>query len=228
MGRTGARRTPEAGRGGSSRGGVGAGKLALPSETNGDAARMGELTIGDREPGPTSAPTPRDFANKEFAPPKGTPAAVPAAGTPNAPPVASALPSPASAVLPTRARAMRNLLSAPLGAAFSAPEAPPKLITPDESAPSAGFRRTVGARMVGVGRRGGGAALDEPDVPNSGAGASVLCQMGQRGTSLHALSLPPSAPYLPSHTHITSLHVHNTSTRTALPSLSASFAPYLE
>ena len=96
IGRTGARLTPDAGRAESSRGGVGTAKAAPPSGTIGDAARIGEavLTTGDRAPAPPPLSAPRDFASKEFAPPKGTPPPAPAAGTPNAPPVASALPSP--------------------------------------------------------------------------------------------------------------------------------------
>jgi hypothetical protein len=123
--------------------------------------------MGDLAPGPPRGP--RALASNEFAPPKGAPApTVPpaGAGTPKVPPVASALTSPAKALLPVRARAMRNLLSAPEGAAFSAPLAMPA------SAPSAGLLLTVGARIVGVGRRGGGAAA-EPDVPNSGASAEA-------------------------------------------------------
>jgi hypothetical protein len=148
-GRIGALLAAEPGREASSRGGVGTAKLAPPPSPaiRGEAARSGDPSSGElRLPVTLAAMPGRDLASRELAPPNVALAPTAGAGMPKA------FPSPANVAVPVRTRAIRNLLSAPDGAAFSA------------SAPSAVRRRIVGARILGVGRRGGGAL---PTVPKS-------------------------------------------------------------
>ena len=177
MGRIGTR-LAEAPRPASSRGGgVGTANVgALPSSVSAAPLRREPTeALGSGELRPARGP--RALPSNEFAPPNCVPPAMcPAAATELAVPKSAP-----SVVLPVRTRAIGRLSlpSAVPGAAFSAP--PPMLastVPPPLSAVAAVSgtrRRTVGARTVGVGRRGTAAPLvpDSVAVAHDAGGATV-------------------------------------------------------